>query len=637
MKKVFTLALVMAMAITSFAQVKGMRKSDRPDPSTMRVTKGLEEVTAVFPASTRNMMTLAPEETELSYTTYDWQSNQGPRNFTAVWPDGFAVMCYTQATSSTYADRGTGLAIWDPAVGEWEYTDERVEGVKTGFGSIARYKENGLVIAAHTATDCRIFIVEDFRDGNRDFGEGIVLPVETGVDPVWPAVQCSGENLDIVHVLVTNSGASAPYSDPIVYYQWVDGEWTRQYEIIPNIDGDNVSDGGSNITYFMQYNPEKPDRVAFVINNAWSDGKAVVSEDNGATWTDRVFYKHPDINGDFTDTWFFYPRWTTAEFDDDDNLNVVYEWNGTTGTSGSGSYYPGVGGVAFWSETLPKNELCIGGIGNVGEPFIMDSAYTMNDLYYSEWYWSDATHDPVPEYFGELMILDEESNVVDYTGVLPENYMWVDLNVKSDHGAYNCGISSFASMHREGDDIVAFWSMIAGDSQTLYFDGTNHYFRLFGARSTDGGLTWSLPKHLITDIMNIYDEMVYGVVIPYVYYDAEGAYVWYCYQNDQETGTFVMGDESTYDNNCYRAVKVYIPYVDVEENPIAVATTINVYPNPAQGSFNVALNNVSDVNIYNAVGQLVKTYNNVSELNVSLEAGVYFVNAGNQTVKVVVK
>ena len=65
--------------------------------------------------------------------------------------------------------------------------------------------------------------------------------------------------------------------------------------------------------------------------------------------------------------------------------------------------------------------------------------------------------------------------------------------------------------------------------------------------------------------------------------------------------------------------------------------TMNVYPNPANGAFNVTLSNESDVNIYNTVGQLVKTYSNVKEINVNLEAGVYFVNANNQTMKVVVK
>ena len=640
MKKVFTLVLVMAMAITSFAQVKSMKAPSKKDVKAQQaqVFRGFESLESNYVASSRSIMT-APEETELSFTAYDWQSNMGPRNFTAIWPDGFAVMCYTQATDdATFSDRGTGLAIWDPAVGEWEFTESRVEGVKTGFGSISRYKENGLVIAAHGGSDARIFIVEDFRQGNRDFGEGIALPVTTGVDPVWPAVQCSGENLDYINILITNSGATSPCSDPIIYYQYHEGEWLHQYEVIPNLDGDHMTDGGSNITYFMLYDEAKPNRVAFILNNAWSDGKAVISEDNGATWTERVFFQHPNINGDFTDDWFFYPRWTSAFFDENDNLNVAYEWNGSSGTAGSGSYYPSIGGVAFWSETLPKNELCVGGIGEVGQPFIMDSAYLQSDLYMSEWYWSNAIHDPVPEYIGELQIIDNTYQVWPWDSEeLPDEYYWDGLlDSKDEHGSYNGGIAEMASMYIENNKVYVFWSMIAGDDSHLYNNG-NHLFRLFCNMSLDGGLTWSGPKHLITDIMDMYDEMVYGQVIPYVYNDAEGAYLWYCYQNDMDPGTFVMGDEENPSNNFYRAVKVYIDYMDVEENTMAVAPMINVYPNPAQGSFNVTLNNESNVNIYNAVGQLVKTYNNVTELNVNLEAGVYFVNAGNQTVKVVVK
>ena len=70
---------------------------------------------------------------------------------------------------------------------------------------------------------------------------------------------------------------------------------------------------------------------------------------------------------------------------------------------------------------------------------------------------------------------------------------------------------------------------------------------------------------------------------------------------------------------------------------MTVATTMNVYPNPANGSFRVTLNNEENVNIFNTVGQLVKTYSNVKDINVNLESGIYFVNAGNQTLKVVVK
>ena len=645
MKKVFTLALVMAMAITSFAQVKGIsRKSVKAEPAQAVTVTGMEEFNNSFPASTRSIMT-APEETELSFSAYDWQTNAAARNFTAVWPDGFAVMCYTQATDhETYSDRGTGLAIYDPATGEWDFTEQRVEdytnfpageGHKTGFGSISRWGENGLVIAAHSSNYTHLFFCEDFRNGGRDFSTLVTLPNE--LEPCWPVVQCSGENLDIIHVIATQYTSTDPFDDALRYYRYENGQWTANAVLLDAFNADNMGGGGSNICHFLNYDPEHPNRVAFVLTDAWTDGKVVVSEDNGATWTDRVFYQHPGIHTTFTDISFHYPRWVDAHFDANDNINLVYEWNGSTGEPGSGSYYPTVGGVGFWSETLPKSELCVGGIGEVGQPFIMDSCYMNTDLYYSEWYWSDAIHDPLPEYFGELMILDENMDVVDYNGEMPEVYYWIDLSNKA-HGAYNSGIAAFPSMVMDGEKIFAVWSMIAGDCSSVYYDGTNSQYRLFGAMSVDGGQTWNLPVHLITDVMDIYDEMVYPQVLPYVYSDAGGDYIMICYQNDQETGTFVQGDETEWTNNFYRGVKVYVyDVLGEEENYMTVAPTINVYPNPAQGSFNVKLNNTSDVKIFNTVGQLVKTYNNVSELNVNLEAGVYFVNADNQTVKVVVK
>lgn len=644
MKKLFTLVLVMAMAITSFAQVKGVSyKSVKAEAAKAVRLTGMEENNTNFPASTRSIMT-APEETELSFTAYDWQSNAAARNFTAVWPDGFAVMCYTQATNSSYSDRGTGLAIWDPAVGEWEFTDSHAEDFsslptseqKTGFGSISRWGENGLVIAAHSANQCHLFFCEDFRNGDRDFSTVVTMPNE--LEPTWPVIQCSGENLDIVHVIATQYSSTDPFDDALRYWRYENGEWTADAVLLEAFNADNMGGGGSNIAHFINYDPAKPNRVSFVLTDAWTDGKVVISEDNGATWSDRVFYQHPGIHTTFGEgESFHYPRWVDAHFDADDNINIVYEWNGSTGEPGSGSYYPTVGGVGFWSETLPKNEMCIGGIGNVGEPFIMDSCYMNSDLYYSEWYWSNALHDPLPEYFGELMILDEDMNVVPYDGEMPETYYWINLDLK-DHGAYNSGIAAFPSMAMDGDRRIAVWSMIAGDCDHIYFDGTNSQYRLFGSMSTDGGQTWSMPKHLITDIMDIYDEMVYPQVIPFLYSDAGGEYIWICYQNDQETGTFVQGDETVWDNNFYRAVKVYVSFIDdVEENTLTVAPTVNVYPNPTNGSFNVRLNNASNVKIYNTVGQLVKSYDNVTELNVNLEAGIYFVNAGDQTVKVVVK
>ena len=641
MKKVFTLALVMAMAITSFAQVKGLsRKAEKLEPAQTYVSRGFDNLENNYVASQRSIMT-DPEETELSYTTYDWQTNSAAKNWVAVWPDGYAVMCYMQSTAINFSDRGTGLAVWDPEVGEWDFTTGRIEDITTlpsgetttGYGSIARYKENGLVLAVHSANYCHIFTCEDFRSGNRDF-EHVLIPNDLG--PCWPSVQCSGENLDIIHVFATEYGGTTPYKESIRYYRYENGEFTASGELIEPLDDDHMGAGGAEITYFMRWDPERPNRVAFVVQDGWTDGRAVISEDNGATWTDtRTFYQHPGYLVT-QDSMFCYPRWTSAAFDGDDNLHIAYEWNATKGDPGSGSYYPNLGGVAYWSEILPKSELCLGGIGEVGQPFIIDSGYIYQDLYASEWYWTNALHDPLPEYIGELEPVDAEGNVVSRDD--PEG-LWYTVR---DHGSYNCGIAVSPTMHYDvaTDRIFVFWSQICGDEETYGFDEETslHYMKLFGNVSLDGGQTWSGTKAILTSFEASYYEEVYDQVIPYIYSDSEGEYLWLLSQIDDAAGTFVQDGVGNPESNHYSAIKVYVShFLGEEENVLEAAPMMNVYPNPAQGAFRVALNNTSDVNIYNTVGQLVKTYNNVSEVNVELEAGVYFVNANNQTVKVIVK
>lgn len=120
MKKVFTLVLAMTIVVAGFAQIKSPRPSLKSMKAAQAVAlSGFEERDmANVPMNTRGIIAVSDEAIELSQTVYDWQSNAGARNFTAVWPDGYAVMCYTQATDVSYSDRGTGLAIWDPAVGE---------------------------------------------------------------------------------------------------------------------------------------------------------------------------------------------------------------------------------------------------------------------------------------------------------------------------------------------------------------------------------------------------------------------------------------------------------------------------------------------------------------------------------------
>lgn len=641
MKRLFTLIVVLSIAISGFAQRNvSLKKSADMTPEKQMVVTGFEDLQANFPASERTIIA-NPIETELAQTYYDWQSNMGSRNFTAVWPDGYAVACYTQALSTGMADRGTGLSIYDPATGEWTFTDGRVEPEKTGFGSIARYGENGLVVAAHTSSSIVVYINENFRNGG-EWGEPIYFGGANA--GAWPSVACSGENNDIIHVIYTFDGIDiGGVLSPALYARIANGAVEVEDVQLELLDGNHAKDFGSNIAYFMPWDSEKPNRVSFIVNNAWSDCKLVISEDNGATWSERIFWKHPNINGDFTDNWFFYPRWTSAAFDSDDNLHIVYEYNATTGLPGDGSYYPMLGGVAYWSEILPKNELCVGGIGNVGEPFVMDSSYTHSDLYASTWFWSNATHEILPEQFGVLEIVDGDGNVLPRESA--EGY-WPVSDLWDAHGLYNCGTQGFPSMFYDNGTIYSVWSQICGNSDAgVFFDGVNHYFRLFCNVSYDNGMTWEGTKGVLTDFMNMYDEMVYPVIIPYMYEDADGKFIQLVYQNDQEPGTYVQSEESTPDNCFYRAVRIDVDFMDVEENQIVEKVDMNIFPNPVSGDeVTIQVNSMSTVSIYNAVGQLVETFNfdGQKTINVSEYAsGVYFIKADNgsaiTTQKVVVR
>lgn len=657
MKKVFTLMLVMAMAITGFAQVKSMTRQANKDLKTAqtRTVTGLEteEVTMPFsPITPKSVMTIAPEEEFLPYLVNDWWTGGQQKNWTAVWPDGFAVNCFeTGLDEANLADNGTGLAWFDPATGEWDYTDGKIQSDRVFSHSIARYKENGLVAAAYNGDGVYLYINEDFRNGG-EWSTGILVPAIEGHGYRSPVVQCSGEtpgSPDIIHIIYYDAAETSLAK--FFYAKYERGEWVETHRMIEQINEARVGGSYPQGPYFMLYDEEHPTRVSFMSNGTWRDGSLIISEDNGETWNERMFYQHPGVHTTFSlddtltggDGWFFFPRMTSAAFDANDHLHLIYEYNGSIGEPGSGSYYPSLGGVAYWSEILPKNALCEGGTGSVGAPFRLDHRYLQNDLYYSEWYWSDGDHDPLPEYFGELEFIDPLEGYVIPRDV--EGGVWPGQSEWGSHAYYNQGKAGYPTMYfdKGTNRVIAFWSMICGsiDDNSYCTDGM-HEMRLFGnvgQVESDGTITWDLSKHLLLGFENSMIEQIYNQVVPFLYTDDQGEYVWVCYNADYYPGSYYWDEDPDPTDNNYRAIKVYISYVTGAEEgeTMTVATTLDVYPNPAQGSFVVSLNNESDINIYNAVGQLVKTFNNVKEANVELEAGVYFVNANNQTKKVVVK
>ena len=649
MKKLFTLALVLLVATAGYSQVKKVSRNDAKNKvATMQVFNGRETLENV-----QNEPNMVREwdygQGELDYSYYDWQSNAAARTWTIIWPDGKINFAYTDAYQESYSDRGTGIGTYDPATDEWTALGGRVESEKTGFGTIARYKENGIIVAAHTATQCGVYMIEN-KDNMAPNSVPVVSYFDPTYDPSWPNVMTSGANRDIIHVIVTAYAAdgqtvSVPgaegVNNPLIYFRSMDGglTWDKQNVILPYMGSDGGTDFGSNVAYWMETTEDNC--LALVVSNAWSDCFVLYSYDDGETWEKKTFWHHPGIHTTF-DTWFMYPRWTSAQWGVGGELCLAFEFNGSTGEPGSGSYYPSIGGVGFWSENLPyKGSEGVAPNGYdptnpmppvPGQPFIMDSAYMFNDIYAAWPRWSDQTYDN-PYYFGYVTPLDENGN--------PESWEEAtEFNIEdfSLHGAYNSGISAMpvlAKVPGSDADMVAVWSAMDENDN----DGTNFYYKLFASYTADGGRTWAPQVQLTTDFMWSLNEFVY------VQAAVSGTTLVVAAQTDGETGTFVQGDDPDGGNNLYQGftfdLNQLFPGVGVGVPEVNHNTHMTVYPNPAVDQLNITLNQNADIVIYNIMGQAVMNVEGhvgANNININeLSSGIYFVSAGSDTQKFIVK
>jgi len=527
MKKLFTLALILLVATTGYAQVRKVSKYDAKNKvATMQVTKGMESSEKVpsKPNKTRS-------DGELDYTTYDWQTNWSNINRTIVWPDGKVSFAYNMATDYSYSDRGTGIGTYDSNNDEWIPLGGRIENEKTNFGSIARYRENGIVVASQTNTMCGVYIVED-KDNMMPNSVPATNYLDPTYDPFCPLVMTSGPNRDIIHVVAT---ANVPDADsiyvpgaegankPIIYFRSTDGgqTWDKENVILPYLSNEYGVAWGPHVCYWMETTEDNC--LALVVNNPWSDGMVIYSYDNGDTWERKVFYHHPGINSTFDD-WFMYPRWTSCVWGAHDELCLAYEFNCSTGEPGSGRYDLGVGGVAFWSESLPHQ--------GSGQPFIMDSEY-IKDLWDSSPYFNDPPYQMWPEYFGYV------------AGT--ENSMYFNIEDLSLHGDYKCGpvaMPVLVKLPITDGAMLAVWCSLDLNNT----DGTNNkfYFKLWASLSLNGGHTWTPQFQLIDDFMWALNEFIYPQVA------VVGTTLVVVVQTDSETGIFVQGDDSDSFDNHYQ-------------------------------------------------------------------------------------
>lgn len=643
MKKLFTLAIALLVAFAGYSQVRQTISKDFK-AATMKKAARME---ASF-ENVQSQPNMTRTDGELDYTTYDWQSNSGARTWTINWPDGKVSFAYTVASDESFSDRGTGIGTYDPVADEWIPLGGRIENEKTGFGSIARYRDNGIVVAAHTATDLKVFIVED-----KDNMTPNSVPAIYNAGKDWyshPAVMTSGPNRDIIHMVAAEFSGDSDgdgITNGIRYWRSLDGgqTWDKQESVLPFLTIEYGIEHGTNSYYFMETTDDNC--LALVINTGNTDGMVLYSYDNGDTWERKVYF-HDPAPGVLLDNSFVYPRWTSAQWNSNKELMMAYEFNFS---DHQGHYGPSLGGVAFWSEYMPYygdgssfNQWGVDPTNPVppvqGQPFIMDSAYLFQDIYASWWLWSDASHDMWPEYFGYLTTLDENGNWED-------PYTATEFNIEDRglHGSYNSGICAFPVLCKVGNsdyDLVTVWSAMDENNT----DGNNKfYYKLFASYSGDGGMTWSTMKHLTNDFMYQYSECVYpqatvigNTLVIAAQLDATAdAYVMSV--GSGATGQDLESSDCYYQGFTFDLNELFPDAgVNVPENNTVKMT---IYPNPAVDQLNVNLSQGADIVIYNVMGQAVRTVEghvgaNTVDLS-GLTSGVYFVNAGSNTQKFIVK
>ena len=647
MKKLFTLALALLVVVSGYSQVTKVSKNDAKRTATQELTVTGSEVYQ----HVGNLPNMTRTETELDYTFYDWQTNTAGKNLTMTFPDGCVGMAYIISTDSDHTDRGTNIAIYYPDLDEWKTSEGLIENHKTGFGCAARYGQNGIVVVSRNpqSSTCEVYIIED-KD-NLPHGNLAPIYIMDGThNPHFPAVMCTGPDHKHIHILVTglNEVTEDGQTNPFYYIRSLDGGVTWSDFMAIDYLGRNYCPqyGSGQDAYFMENTGGN--ELNIVVNTRRGDGVVLTSNDEGNTWERTEFYHHPGIDVDFGDGLaYMYPRWASALWDNDGTLHVAYEFGGGTGDATSTSYYPGIGGIAYWSSAMPYHGETLPQFGvdpnnpmpmQPGQPFVMDSSYISQDIYSSLWIWGDATHTMWNEYIGYVTPLDENEQP------LEDPYEAMSFTISDDwaaHGSYNGGICEMPVLvsTANNDLLVAVW--IGMDDHHTGGQNSDHYFKLFTRASLDKGMTWTPMQNLTSDFMFELSECVYPQAA------ITGNTLVVACQMDGEPDSYLIGSggDVTADDNYYQAftfnlMELFPEYDGIEEE-VSHNTRMSLYPNPTVDQLNVILSQNAGIVIYNIMGQAVMNVEGhvgANSINISgLTAGVYFLSAGNDTQKFIVK
>jgi len=547
----------------------------------------------------------------IGLTQYDLQSNYAVDDRVYSSGNGISAGWIQSLETSPFSDRGTGYNYKAPGPDmDWgEIPYDRIEDVRIGWPSLGHLANGSEFALSHASTGGLVFATRDaVGSGAWTTNTLPALPDESGNDiwHLWPRATVGGADGNTIHAICIsapegNGGVLYNGQDgALIYMRSTDGGANWDMQTFAELDTSAFAGGFVADSYAIHAEGET---VAFAVFNGFYDTFAMISEDNGASWSYEAIVDFPVDNyvldsGALLDTtiadavdgsgnamFFNADRAGDVLVDEAGGVHVFFGamfYADSDTTDGTSSYYPYTNGLEYW-----RNDM--------GPDTTVTIAYAYD---------------------------------VDGSGT---------LDFEDDIAGYFVGISSQASAGQvvESNTIVVAYSALMENFST----GVQNYRHCYVVHSTDLGETWN--SETACDVTPDLDFDLIEAVYPCIPPRISGGELNLTYQRDFEPGLHVRGDEDPIDINDIVGLSMMVEDLDdcadVEfEDFVGIGEIAEVgfglFPNPADAVVEVVLDELligAEVRIRDLGGRLVRferVQGRIARMDVSnLTPGVYTV------------
>ena len=547
----------------------------------------------------------------IGLTQYDLQSNYAVDDRVYSSSDGVSAGWIQSLETSPFSDRGTGYNFKNAgAEMDWgEVPYDRIEDVRIGWPSLGHLANGSEFALSHGSTGGLVFATRDAVGAGE--WTTTTLPAlldETGNDiwHLWPRAAVGGADGNSIHAICIsapegNGGVLYNGQDgALIYMRSTDGGANWNMQTFAELDTASFAGGFVADSYAIHAEGET---VAFAVFNGFYDTFAMISEDNGETWTYETIVDFPvdnyvldsgalldttiadDIDATGNAMFFNADRAGDVLVDQAGGVHVFFGrmfYADADTTDATSSYYPYTNGLDYWRNDMgPDTSVTI--------------AYTYD---------------------------------IDESGT---------LDFEDEIAGYFVGISSQPSAGQvvESNTIVVAYSALMENFST----GIQNYRHCYVVHSTDLGETWN--SETACDVTPDLDFDLIEAVYPCIPARIHSGELNLTYQRDFEPGLHVRGDEDPIDINDIVGLTMNVEDLDdcadVDfEDYVGIGEIAQVgfglFPNPADAMVEVVLDDLllgAEVRIRDLGGRLIRferIQGKLARIDVSaLTPGVYTV------------